>query len=416
MKRLGILTFHKSINYGAFMQMYSLYTRLKQDFPELEVEVIDYTSKRIQNKYSCNALTYIFSSVRELRKTSAVCVCKATLKNTYNVIFKRGFLKKRQTMRKAFNECLGYVKLSDKSFCTDNFTEVSEYISKRYDIVVVGSDCVWEFNNYPFPNIYFLHDVTGVKKLSYAACAQGILYKNLSEDQKKYLADSWRGFDYLGVRDTATEALVAEVDKTLDIRHNCDPTLFLDLSAVPVEMSRIREKFRQAGVDLNKPVIGLMGNEYVGKLCRDIVGNEYQIAAIYEENPYADFYINDLTPFEWSRCFSLFDFVFTNKFHGTIFSLKNNIPVFSFDYFAENSEYSNNGMTKLRDLYERIGLKGEFYHIGKKKYSEIEISELKELFSEQIKLQKETVLSDNLSEEAKEYTDFYNRLTNLWCF
>lgn len=413
MKRLGILTFHKSINYGAFMQMYSLYTRLKQDFPELEVEVIDYTSRMIQNKYSCNALTYIFSSVNELKKTSASYICKATLKNAYNVIFKRGFLKKRQTMRKAFNDCLNYVKLSDKSFCTDNFTEVSEYINERYDIVVVGSDCVWEFNHYPFPNIYFLHDVTGAKKLSYAACAQGILYKNLSKTQKSYLAESWRSFNYLGVRDAATEILVKQVDEELSVEHNCDPTIFLELDKLPVETNTIEEKFIKAGVDLSKPIIGLMGNEYVGKLCKKVVGNRYQIVAVYEESPDADFYINDLTPFEWAKCFSLFDFVFTNKFHGTIFSLKNNVPVFSFDFFAESYEYFNDGMTKLSDLYDRIGLKNDFYYIGKKKYSEAEIIKLRELFLKNIKLYKKESISDNLKSEALCFRKFYDILENL---
>ena len=40
--KLGILTFHKSINYGAFMQCYALSQRLQRDFPQIEVEVIDY--------------------------------------------------------------------------------------------------------------------------------------------------------------------------------------------------------------------------------------------------------------------------------------------------------------------------------------------------------------------------------------
>ena len=39
--RIGILTFHRSVNNGAVIQCYSLSKRLQKEFPDADVEVID---------------------------------------------------------------------------------------------------------------------------------------------------------------------------------------------------------------------------------------------------------------------------------------------------------------------------------------------------------------------------------------
>ena len=40
--RIGILTFHKAINYGAYLQAFSLSHKLQEQFPNDTVEIIDY--------------------------------------------------------------------------------------------------------------------------------------------------------------------------------------------------------------------------------------------------------------------------------------------------------------------------------------------------------------------------------------
>ena len=51
MKKVGILTFHRSINYGAFMQAYSLSKKIKKRVPDATVEIIDYTSRIMDDAY-----------------------------------------------------------------------------------------------------------------------------------------------------------------------------------------------------------------------------------------------------------------------------------------------------------------------------------------------------------------------------
>ena len=49
--RIGILTFHRSINYGAFMQSYALSQTLKKRYPEHSVEIIDFEYLWKHNRY-----------------------------------------------------------------------------------------------------------------------------------------------------------------------------------------------------------------------------------------------------------------------------------------------------------------------------------------------------------------------------
>lgn len=412
MKRIGILTFHRSLNYGAFMQAYSLYNRLRSDFPHAEVEIIDYTSRRIQNKYSVKPFVFIFSSLPELNKSTVIPTTKAVLKNAICVFNNKKFLENRKCMREAFDSNLAHMQLSDCSLCTDDFYKAAEYIDEKYDIVVVGSDCVWEFNNYPFPNIYFLKDAKKVHKLSYAACAQGIYYEKLTEFQKKYLQESWSKFDYLGVRDAATERLLTSVDAALEVHHNCDPTVFLDIESIPVDMVKLKAKFEAAGVDFTKPVICLMGNEYVGKVCREALGDQYQIIAVYEENKYADSFIGDLTPFEWAKCFSLFRLVFTNRFHGTLLALKNGVHPITFDYTAQNTNYTKDGMTKIRDLYDRLDL-SEHYFVGKNQYTREEVEEIRGKAQRFLEADNRDALYRALNIEAQSFNSFSERLQEI---
>ena len=374
--RIGILTFHRSLNYGAVIQCYSLQQQISKEYPDDVVEVIDYSVKRVQKKYSYKAFTYIFSSLPEIKRAGIKTVIKITAKNALTICNNKGFLKKRKQMRKAFDSVLDKMVLSKESFQSDNCLRATKWLQGKYDVIIVGSDCVWEINNYPFPNIYFLHDIHGTKKLSYAACAQGVLFESLDEKQRNYMREAWSDFAYISVRDAATEALLHKIDEHLVVHQNCDPTVFLRIEELPIDLTLLRAKFVSAGVDFQKPTICLMANPQIGKLCRDAFGDEYQIVAIYEQNPYADYFVFDLNPFEWARCFSLFSITITNRFHGTLLSMKNGTPVITFDC-STSDDYSFNGLTKIRYLYDQIGLTSEQYRVLKKDFNEYDISDLR---------------------------------------
>lgn len=53
--RIGILTFHKPINYGAFLQAFSLAEGIQENIPNANVEIVDYIApKESKNSYQCS--------------------------------------------------------------------------------------------------------------------------------------------------------------------------------------------------------------------------------------------------------------------------------------------------------------------------------------------------------------------------
>ena len=52
MKKIGILTFHRALNYGAILQTYALQQKLKILFQTDEIYVIDYRCTKIEKNRS----------------------------------------------------------------------------------------------------------------------------------------------------------------------------------------------------------------------------------------------------------------------------------------------------------------------------------------------------------------------------
>lgn len=319
---IGILTFHRAVNYGAVMQAYALSTRLKKLFPDDQVEIIDYNSL-----------------IREhFKKKCPIVFC-------YRRSIKEGVYKIIQT--RVFNSFVKRLRLSKEQFI-GNEDELANYISDRYDIVIVGSDAVFNWNDIGLPNIYFLDSVDVKYKMSYAASAHLQKYNDVSDKSKDYLLHALGSFTYLGVRDDNTSRFVKGVLGSGEmIAHNCDPSIFLDMSFSEDNLSN---KLRRKRFNFNKKTvfIMLMKSQY-GEFVRKYFGDSVQIVSLMDGNKYADIYLYDLNPFEWAHVFKYGSFLITDYFHGTIFGLKNGIPVMSID----SSSYDNDDMgyqSKAKDL------------------------------------------------------------------
>jgi hypothetical protein len=162
-------------------------------------------------------------------------------------------------------------------------------------------------------------------------------------------------------------------------------------------MEKLKSKLIKKGVLFNKPIIGLMAGEHMGKELRDRYKNQCQIVGLYSPNKYADVFLYDLTPFEWAVVFSFFSVTVTHFFHGTLLSLKNLTPVVC----AENSRAHNRSYdTKIKDLINRLDL-GDFYFKLDDGYEEI-FSAIDRLM---INPEKNRI-HDALIREAESYNDF----------
>ena len=350
MKKIGILTYHRSINYGAFMQSYSLCKRLSDDFPDCRVEIIDYLPVRKYLLYNKNLINYIKLILYAKGIREKITYTKFMLKS----LCERKRVNEEKKMISGFKNQLKSLNLSDYFIISDNDDEVFEKIrNAKYDVVIVGSDAVFNWDLCKFPNPYFLHDDIGCKKMSYAASSYGLDYSKISEYQREYLCEAWKTFNYVGVRDIPTEMFVKHINSGITVHHNCDPTVFLNVNSLPIPVVKIKNILIEKGINFSKPIIGIMCDDWLGKIVKDSIGDKYNIVSVYKANKYADCFLEDLSPFEWSIVFSLFDVTFTHFFHGNLLSLKNGTPTIAIE---KRNQYNIEYNSKIRDFMERVDL------------------------------------------------------------
>lgn len=402
-KKIGILTYHRSYNYGAFMQCYSLSTRLQRDFPDCTIEVIDILSKEVYRTYHGNLKNNISLILDADSKTKRKRYTKSLLLYIKNKAI-GAKMKNANTMH--FDQAVQQLSLSDKFIISDDVDELSEYINNRYDIVVVGSDAVWNFQMRPFPNVYFLGDTIKTKKLSYAASSYAQPYKVLPEKKLSYIRNAWRSFDYIGVRDIPTEDFVKFADTNLIPHHNCDPTVFLDMEKLEPYREKVYEKLMKAGFDPHKKSIGIMMESPFVSVIRECLTDEYQLVSVYKSSPYSDINLMDITPFEWAVCFSFFDITITNYFHGNLLSLKNGTPTMAIE---KRTPYNNSYNSKIRDVMKRLNMMDHCYY-----EDEMEPNTLKSKIDELMNTDKNQIFKE-IQNEAIHYNSFKTELQNLIC-
>lgn len=351
--KIGILTFHKSINNGAVMQCYSLCKRLKDEFPDADVEVIDYHMPKIERNYEVSFLNYFRG-----------CNLIMFIKFLIILLLNPNMFSWQRERKRAFKSVIDIMPLSNKKIYSDDTKELFEYINNEYDVVIAGSDAIWNYNVRGFPNPYFLDDSIKSIKLSYAASCYGMNYENISTHQKEKICRILDTYHLLGARDNESVQFVHAMGSDKQVIHTCDPTVFLDVDKLPIDTDRLVKKLNFKGFDFNKVTIGIMGTESMCKMVRNFYGDKYQIVSLYNYCKGADVNLHDLTPYEWAYVFRYFKLTFTTYFHGTLLSMRNGTPVIC---IALETDYSQKHMTKVEDFLIRVGLEHCYFHTDYKK-------------------------------------------------
>lgn len=322
MAKIGILTYHRATNYGAVLQAYSLSNRIMEDFPEHDVEIIDYSTQRAKIDH----IKEVLYPIKNMGLHESIAVHK-----------------KNRMFNKFSNEVL---QLSNRKIIDDRIDGVSDYIEREYDCIISGSDAVFSWNGKLFPTAYLLGNCSSCSKISYAASAHRLFYKDQNEERIEYCRKTFESFKYIGVRDSETERFVKYCSKDVETHHNCDPTFLLDVNKLHMiaGYDSLLERF---GIMSKKPIAILMSpDEEVGKIVNQCFGATHTIIALFVRNKYADLFLPTLSPFEWASIFGLAKITITEYFHATILSLLNNTPVVAIDKLSNRSGYEG----KISDL------------------------------------------------------------------
>lgn len=235
-----------------------------------------------------------------------------------------------------------------------SFDQLESYLSS-FDSVVVGSDQLWLPVNIDGDYFTLTHVPQGVRKISYSTSF------GVSELSKSYLEKVGRflqSFSCISVREETGRRLVEEATgNTCEVV--CDPTMLMSKR----EWAEVAK--RGTGLIPDEPYIlcYFMGNNQWNRECaiRYARNRNLKIVAIAHPDEYvsfdadyADYYPWSAGPAEWVGLVDKAEAVFTDSFHGTVFSNIFHSKYFVFRRHKKQSAQSTN--SRLDTLLDVLGV------------------------------------------------------------
>jgi len=332
--KIGILTYFGDLNAGTNLQAYATLKAVQKVFKGHEVEIINFqTWRRLNVPYLSHANIF-------------------TIKNDLIRI------------RKYYHFVKTYLNLSEQKLISSDYNEGIKFITtENYDIILVGSDTLLELIRVREGiTPYWLSPNIKAKKYLLAASARNLTYDKLNVVQVELIQATINDFSLLGVRDMATYRLLSQFVNKNDERLQIvpDPTFTLAIDY------KFAEKYiKKMNINFNVPTVCLhlcKDDYWATDLADRLRVKGYQIASLRPAR-YADFVLNDLSPFEQIGIYRYFSLMITHRFHDTIFCLKNGTPMITYPF---NDSYTTNfGDSKYYNLLKDFDLE-ETNYISKK--------------------------------------------------
>lgn len=295
MKRVGILTYHFAINYGAILQCYAL--------------------KRVISKlgYESKVLNYITNKQEENNKINLKTL---NIKNIIREIILLRFYRVRKNKINKFNYFIKEnLNLSEK---TSNLEELNILLKKdKYDAIVCGSDQVWNINIKDFEEAFFLPIDFEVKKIGYA-----ISIGNSTEEELKKYNREIRDFKNISVREKKAIPILNKIS-SMEIIEVLDPTLLLKKNEWNLLLKGKENAIKKPYIVcylLKKEVFDL---EYklIEKIKEKYKLEIYFINQRYSKYSFKKNTLYDIGIEEFLLILKEAELIITDSFHGTLFSI-----------------------------------------------------------------------------------------------
>lgn len=319
-RNLGIVTFHRAINYGAVLQVYALQnmiTKLGKDS-----HVIDYRNPILEKKHQEKSI---------LKSKGLKDIIK------YFLLY-RDYNKKHKKFREFSRQ---HLDISETCITQNDLKEQTT----KYSAFICGSDQVWNHNITEFDTTYFLSFADKKQRKSYAA-SFGI--SNIEEQLKDKYAKLLNEFNNLATREKQGSEIIKELTGR-EAEIVLDPTLLLDkdewfkLSSNNI----IEEKYVL--------IYGFGGSKNLIPLAKSLARKQKLKVIIIGNSHKKDkeiTYIKSAGPKDWLSLFKNAEYVFTNSFHGTAFSIN-----FQKNFYVELLPAETGVNSRIEDILALFNLK-----------------------------------------------------------
>lgn len=323
-KKIGILTFHRAANFGAVLQAYALEQALSAVSNKVSVEIVDYKCKKIEGSYA---------------------VFNPNAGNILKEIVRLPFCaKKRLIKRKIFNKFLSDNLSLSKARYTKSSIATSD---NEYSAFVAGSDQIWNDFLTDADLTYCLDFVQDYdKRFSFAAS-----FGNCSKDaniQQKY-NEQIAKFNKISVREEESKTRLDNTKRD-DVFVSLDPTFLLNRPAW-ISFTRNEKKHDKKYVLLYELTPGKKLVEFAQKLAKEKGLELLVLSDSYSRFPGIK-HVQGVGPIDFVSLIENAEYVVTNSFHGTAFSI-----IFNTDFYVETEaqKSTNHRIIYLLNTFEILG-------------------------------------------------------------
>ena len=353
-EKIRILTYHNVPNNGAVLQNYALQSTLQKELENYDVSTLDYIPYKI-------SISEILKLIKPYKKSPLFNLKRAWVFRKFIYWDKNLKVDRKLPLLRTYNNMVKFLT------------------KKNYKALVVGSDNIWKIREGrwtpQYPNIYWPKKEIKSKKYSFAASAYNSDLK-LIEKNKQSIISTLEHFNLISVRDEFSYKFAKDIQQKTPVFKIPDPTFLME-----IPKTKVLEKLNKLGIDMDKPTVAILiyGND---ELSQNVYAyfkeKNFQVIALSMYNEYADYNLgHELDPFEWAEIFKYFKFVVTDRFHGTIFCLKNHTNFISIepkplkDYKSQSKIYSLLNDFNLTNHHLAVYAKDYSFDKFKTKYEEV---------------------------------------------
>ncbi len=357
MKKVGIVSCYFQKNYGSMLQAYATKKVLdNNDIPNETINIdVNIDFKRGKRKYYYTRIFDIKFIKAKFGMVKLKFDKKVNKKLGNNIKIRN---KKYDEFKKEFN-------LSRKC---KTYLDLNELALEKYNNVIVGSDQLWLPVNV-VADYYTLNWVPdNINKISYAT---SFGFSNVPKKYFELYSKFLKRINYLSTREESGVKIIKEI-VNIDAKLVADPTLLLTKEEWEREATKdriIKEKYifcYYLGSNIQHRKFAERLREKTGY---KIVSLNHADEYVKYSDSYCDFAPYDIGPREWINLLKNAEYVCTDSFHGTAFSIMFNKVFFDFRRYNSKSKVSTN--SRIDSLLHVAGISNERILVGNERIEDV---------------------------------------------
>ena len=314
-EKIGVITIHDADNYGSALQAYA--TQKVIQYLGYEAIIIDHICTKISNEYGIKRIL--------VQKN-----IKAIIETIIRILT-------------IYPSRVRFKDFRNTQFVLENELEVIKK-QDNFKKIVVGSDQVWNYKITGFDKAYFLDFVEdNNKKISFAS-SFGLT--EIEEGKKEEYKELLTKFKALNVREEQAVTLIKDLTNR-DANLVLDPTLLIskeEWQSITKPKSRYEGYILCYQIAYSQSLVDF-AEELSRKTGKKIISIQGSMRHKFNAK-----YIWNAGPIEYIQLFLNADYIITNSFHGTAFSIN-----FNKNFFTEllpSFEKTSSRLESILDLFE----------------------------------------------------------------